>query len=347
MSENHEFFMRRCLQLAEFGRLHAAPNPMVGSVIVYDGQIIGEGFHRRCGEAHAEVNAVNSVKQSDLLKHSTLYVNLEPCAHVGRTPACSRMIIEKQIPKVVIGCSDSFDKVSGKGIKMLQDAGVEVIVGVLEDESRFLNRRFFTFHEQKRPYIILKWAQTADGFLDFERTSETPVGPNWITDDYARMLVHKWRAEESAVLVGTNTAEKDNPKLNVRDWAGRQPARLVLDKNLRLSKGLNLFDGQQQTYVFTEQNAISSENLTFVNVLFGEFLLKDIFKFLHDNEIQSVIVEGGAEVLKSFIDAVAWDEARVFTGATRFLSGLNAPRLNLKPSFTTKIGNAELSVYYR
>jgi len=346
MSENHEQFMRRCLQLAEFGRLHASPNPMVGSVIVHDLRIIGEGYHRRCGEAHAEVNAVNSVKDKSLLRDSVLYVNLEPCAHVGRTPACSRMIIEKQIPKVVIGCSDSFDKVSGKGIKMLQDAGVEVIVGVLEGESRFLNRRFFTFHEKKRPYIILKWAQTADGFLDFDRTPNTPVGPNWITDEHARMLVHKWRAEESAVLVGTNTAEKDNPKLNVRDWSGKQPVRLVLDRHLRLSASLAVFDKSQKTLVFTEKEAQSSENLTYVQIDFGELFFESLFKVLYDNEIQSVIVEGGADVLNSFISAGAWDEARVFTGNVRFLSGLKAPLFNKIPASSQKIGNSELAVYF-
>ncbi len=341
----HETYMRRCLQLAEFGRLHAAPNPMVGSVVVACGTIIGEGWHRRCGEAHAEVNAVNSVKNTELLKQSTLYVNLEPCAHIGRTPACSTMIIQKKIPRVVIGCTDTFSKVNGKGIEMLQNAGIEVIVGVLESESRILNRRFFTFHEKQRPYIILKWAQTADGFIDYERSPETLVGPNWITDDYARTLVHKWRAEESAILVGTNTVEKDNPKLNVRDWSGKNPLRVVLDRTGRLSRDLSVFDLTQQTLVFTENESYSIPNLSFETIEFGRNVIKNIVTVLYNRGLQSVIVEGGAIVLQQFIDSGFWDEARVFTGLSRFVSGVKAPLLTNRPIKESFIGNALLSIY--
>lgn len=347
MSFSDEQYMQRCLDLAKLGRLHAAPNPMVGSVIVHKGKIIGEGFHRKCGEAHAEVNAINAVKNPKLLKDSILYVNLEPCAHHGRTPACSKLIIDKQIPRVVIGCSDSFDKVNGKGIAMLRNAGVDVTVGVLENESRFLNRRFFTFYEKRRPYIILKWAQSQDGFIDFERSPDTPVGPNWITDEYARMLVHKWRAEETGIMVGTNTAEKDNPKLNVRDWSGKHPVRIVLDRSLRLDKNLALFDGEIPTIVFTEKEEISGHNLTYKTVSFNDDLFGQVFAYLYEQEIQSLIIEGGSRLINSSLDAGLWDEARVFTGVNRFISGVKAPIIKKLPAFTQKAGNSVLDFYFK
>ena len=237
-----EKYMKRCLDLAILGNGNTAPNPMVGSVIVYNGKIIGEGYHQKCGEAHAEVNAIKSVKDHELLKKATLYVNLEPCAHQGRTPACSLLIRTKQIPRAVIGCIDTFSKVAGKGVEILTNSGCDVTVGVLEKESREINRRFFTFHEKKRPFIILKWAQTLDGFIDKMRTPDMPIKPIWITNELARTVVHKWRSQESAIMIGTNTATKDNPKLNVRDWTGENPVRVVVDRNLRIPQSAYIFD---------------------------------------------------------------------------------------------------------
>ncbi|NPA67209.1 MAG: bifunctional diaminohydroxyphosphoribosylaminopyrimidine deaminase/5-amino-6-(5-phosphoribosylamino)uracil reductase RibD [Chlorobi bacterium] len=342
---NDEKYMRRCLQLAENGLGNTYPNPLVGSVIVHNEKIIGEGYHLKAGEAHAEVNAVNSVKNKELLKYSTLYVNLEPCAHKGRTPACSKMIIDLKIPKVVIGCRDSFEKVDGKGIEMMRNAGIEVVVGVLEKESRELNKRFFTFHEKKRPYVILKWAQTLDGFIDFDRKPETPVSPNWITDEYARVNVHKMRSDEQSILVGTNTAEKDNPGLNVRDWAGKNPLRIVIDRNLRLPENLNLFDGKIQTLVFTEKEKANEKNIEYVKTSFGENLPEKILETLYDKDIQSIIVEGGAKTLNSFIEKNLWDEAHIYIGDKFFRKGIKAPVLDFIPEREEKISEAKLFVF--
>lgn len=343
--EEDKKYMQRCLQLAKNGTGNTYPNPLVGSVIVHKGKIIGEGFHRKAGEAHAEVNAVNSVKKKELLQYSTLYVNLEPCAHYGRTPACSRMIIEKKIPRVVIGCSDSFEKVNGKGIEMMRKAGIEVIAGVLEKESRELNKRFFTFYEKKRPYVILKWAQTLDGFIDFNRKPDTPIKPNWITDEYARIQVHKMRSEEQAILVGTNTVEKDNPSLNVRFWSGKNPLRIVFDKNLRLSGRLSLFDGTVPTLVLSEKEKKSEKNIRFLKFDFNENLLNNLFSYLYDNEIQSLIVEGGTKTLNYFLEANFWDEARVYIGDKFFNSGIKAPEINIGPEKKELISGSRLFTY--
>ena len=322
----HEKFMKRCFELAKLGLGTAAPNPIVGCVIVYDGKIIGEGYHQKCGEAHAEVNAINSVKDKSLLSKSTLYVSLEPCAHQGRTPACSLLIIEKKIPSVVISCIDSFAKVSGKGVEMLKNAGVDVTVGILENEGKFINRRFFTFHEKKRPYIILKWAETIDGFIDIDRKNPLQK-PEWITNDISRTLVHKWRTEEPAIMVGTDTAELDNPKLNVREWKGKNPLRITIDKNLRLSDNLFLFDKTQKTIVFTSKNKTNEKYLEFVKLDFNKNIIPQILEYLHKIEVQSIIVEGGKKLLDSFISQNLWDEARVFIGDKHFYSGVKAPKI--------------------
>lgn len=341
-----KIFMQRCLQLAKNGFGYTYPNPMVGCVIVHKGIIIGEGFHKKSGEAHAEVNAVNSVKNKELLKQSTLYVNLEPCAHQGKTPACSRMIIEKEIPRVVIGCTDSFEKVSGKGTEMLKNAGVDVRVGVLEKEAREINKRFFTFHEKKRPYIILKWARTTDGFIDFERKATTPIKPNWITDEYARMPVHKWRTEEQSIMIATNTAEKDNPRLNVRDWAGNQPVRIVIDRNLRLNLDLNLFDGSQKTIVFTEKDKKDINNINYIKISFEDDFYNNFLKVLYEKDIQSVFIEGGALFLQNLIDKNYWDEIREFVGDVKFFKGIKAPFISLNPTEKINISGGKL-FYYR
>jgi diaminohydroxyphosphoribosylaminopyrimidine deaminase/5-amino-6-(5-phosphoribosylamino)uracil reductase len=323
--ETNEKYMMRCLALARLGAGSVAPNPMVGCVIVCRGKIIGEGFHQKYGEAHAEVNAVNAVANAELLKESTLYVSLEPCAHHGLTPPCSDLIVEKQIPQVVIGTVDPFSEVAGKGIEKLRRAGVDVEVGMLEEECRELNKRFFTFHEKKRPYIILKWAQTPDGFIDMVRSRKDFGEPTWITGDLALRLVHKFRSEEGAILVGTNTAEKDNPSLTVRHWAGNNPLRAVTDKNLRLPENLKLFDGSVKTLVFNSVRQDETEAVERVKVSFGENSISQILNELHRRKVLSVIVEGGKQLLESFICAGLWDEVHVFTGAKFFHSGIRAP----------------------
>ena len=339
-----EKYMLQCLDLAKKGFGNVAPNPMVGCVIVYQNKIIGEGYHQEYGQAHAEVNAINSVKDKSLLKESTLYVNLEPCAHFGKTPPCSNLIIEYQIPKVVIGCIDSFSEVSGKGIAKMKKAGIEVLVSVLETESLELNKRFFTFHTKKRPYIILKWAQTQDGFIDVERNLEQPLD-NWITTPKSKTLVHQWRSEEQSIMVGTNTALNDNPKLNVREVTGKNPIRIVLDLNLRLPKHLHLFDQKIPTLVFNTHENKKENNIEWIKVE-QENILQQLIKELYQRDIQSVIIEGGAHLLNTFISQNLWDEARVFTGIKRFNKGLKAPLLNKGKTTTTTINTDTLNIYY-
>ncbi len=318
-------YMFRCLELARLGAGNVAPNPMVGCVIVSGGKIIGEGFHQKYGQAHAEVNAIHSVSDADLLKNSTLYVSLEPCAHHGLTPPCSDLIVEKQIPKVVIGTVDPFSEVAGKGIEKLEKAGIDVEVGMLENECRELNKRFFTFHEKSRPYIILKWAQTIDGFLDTARDPGQYGQPTWITGDLAQRLVHKIRSEEAAILVGTNTAQKDNPSLTVRHWSGNNPVRLVTDNHLRLPRTLHLFDRTVQTLVFNSVKNKEDVNISFVKIDFGQNIIPQILQELHSRRILSVLVEGGKKLLESFIETRLWDEALVFSGPKFFHRGIKAP----------------------
>lgn len=326
-----EKYMYRSLELAELGIGHAAPNPMVGCVIVHNNKIIGEGYHRKCGEAHAEVNAVNSVKDHELLKESTLYVTLEPCAHYGKTPPCSEMIIKKQIPRVVVGTVDPFAKVAGLGIQMMKEAGIEVVVGCLQNECRELNRRFFTFHKKKRPFVILKWAQTIDGFLDIDRSVEEFGQPTWITNNLARTAVHKLRAGETAIMVGTNTAQKDNPSLTVRDWEGKHPVRIVLDRSMRLRQSLKLFDQTVPTLVFTEEAVPSKRNLDYIQIDFTGNVIEEVMTELHCRDIQSIIVEGGAHLLNGFVELNLWDEAQVYVGERFFHEGIKAPLLSGEP----------------
>lgn len=321
-----EIFMQRCLELAMLGMGDVAPNPMVGCVVVHNGRIIGEGYHRKYGGPHAEVNAIRSVKNPELLSESTLYVSLEPCAHFGKTPPCSDLIIEKRIPKVIIGTVDPFAEVAGKGIARMQKAGIEVETGILENECRFLNRRFFTFHEKKRPYIILKWAQTMDGYLDTDR-SETKH-PTWITNALAKRLVHKQRSEESAILIGTNTAAFDNPSLTVREWTGNQPTRLILDRTGRLGSALHVFDQKALTLVFTEEEKPNTDMLKFIPLDFNRKILPQLLDELYKRNVLSLIVEGGARLLNSFIQDACWDEAFVYTGNQFFGRGVAAPDIS-------------------
>jgi diaminohydroxyphosphoribosylaminopyrimidine deaminase/5-amino-6-(5-phosphoribosylamino)uracil reductase len=318
-------YMRRCLDLALLGLGNTAPNPMVGALLVHENTIIGEGYHQQAGGPHAEVNAVNSVKDKSLIRNSTLYVNLEPCSHTGRTPPCAEMIIHAGIPKVIIGTTDPNPLVAGKGILMLERAGIKVIKGILENECLELNRRFFAFHLQKRPYIILKWAQTADGFIDVIREKRSVSQPTWISNEISRMLVHKWRSEEQSILVGTQTAFMDNPRLNVREWPGKLPLRMVIDRSLRLSKNLNLFDNTSPTIVFNESLDLKEDQTAYVRIDFKKNSLESMFEYLHKAEIQSVFVEGGRRLIQSFVQHDLWDEARVFKGNIRFGDGISAP----------------------
>jgi len=341
----HEKYMQRCLQLALMAEGHTYPNPMVGSVIVHDGKIIGEGYHLKAGEAHAEVNAVNAVENESLLPHSTLYVNLEPCAHYGKTPPCSKLIIDKKIPHVIIGCIDDFSEVAGKGVEMMRKAGVQVEYGILEKESRELNRRFFTFHNQQRPYVILKWAQTLDGFIDIDRQSHLYGQPTWITNEWARRAVHKQRSKEQAILVGTQTALKDNPSLTVRDWEGSQPLRVVIDRTCGLPARLNLLDGTAPTLVFNSLKNQQKDNIEYVQIDFENNLPAQILKELWSRNIQSVIIEGGQYTLKSFIELNLWDEAHKYVGNCFFGSGVKAPELITNIVRQSQFGDSTLFVY--
>ena len=314
--------MKRCLDLAKGGKGLTAPNPMVGAVIVYDDRIIGEGFHRRYGEAHAEVNAINSVKDKTLLKNSTLYVSLEPCSHYGKTPPCAESIVQWGIPRVVAASLDPYPKVSGRGVKILQDAGIEVITGVLEQEAIALNRYYMTAHQKKRPYIILKWAQSEDGFLDKIRTdaSEKPVQ---LSSPVSQIMLHKLRSEIQAIMVGANTALLDNPSLTVRRWTGKSPLRIVTDRNLKIPAGSHLLDGMTPTLVITNKNSVNRQNMEFLNVE----NLPELLQVLHARNINSLLIEGGATLHYSFINADLWDEIIIETVSETLGSGVKAAEL--------------------
>ncbi len=341
--EIHHKYMHRCLQLAVNGVGTARPNPLVGSVIVHKDTIIGEGWHRKPGEAHAEVNAINSVKDKSLLTESAIYVNLEPCSHFGKTPPCADFIIENKIPRVVVGTVDPHSLVCGNGIKKLTDAGVQVLVGILEKECGILNNRFFTFMQKSRPYIILKWAETADGFLSPENRPETK--PVWITNSHSRQMVHKWRSEEHAILVGSNTVIDDDPELTVRDWTGNNPIRIVLDRSGRLTQNYKVFNAAAQTLLFTPKpNGTFNNNV--VNIVTDDFDISTILRILFENKITSVIVEGGATILQSFIESELWDEARVFIGQAKFGGGVAAPKLKVPAERTVMSGGDQL-LYFK
>ncbi len=334
--------MNRCIELAQKGLKSVAPNPLVGCVIVSEGKIIGEGYHMKYGEAHAEVNAINQVKNKELLIKSTLYVSLEPCAHFGKTPPCTNLIIEHKIPHVVIGCIDPFAKVAGKGIEKLKASGVKVKVGILEKEALELNRRFFTFHEKKRPYIILKWAQTLDGFIDVIRKDDLP-SINWITAAQTKQLTDTWRSEEMAILVGKNTVLNDNPNLTVRTILGKSPIRLIIDKENKLPKELNVFDNSQQTVIFNSKVNLDADNVQCVKISFDD-TLKELLSWLYQNNIQSVLVEGGAYTLQQFIDENFWDEARIYTGETYFNNGVKSPSIKMENFQRDAYGNDQITL---
>lgn len=339
MNNDKEKYMYRCIQLAKNGSLYASPNPLVGAVIVHNGTIIGEGYHIRSGASHAEVNAINSVQNKNLLKESTIYVSLEPCSHQGKTPPCVDLIIKEQLPHVVIGCQDPFAKVNGTGINKLRKAGIKVDVGILEKQCLQLISRFHTFHKQQRPYIVLKWAQTADGFIDFKRSNGKPL---IISTANTTLITQKRRAEVDAILVGRKTAELDNPSLNVRHWYPKNPLRFVIDKSLKLNPSLKLFDQNIPTTVITEEYRPDVTNLNYLTLDFRTNIPKELMKQLHHNNIQSILVEGGSQLLDSFIKEGLWDEIHVEHSPLLIKEGVAAPNISqlkeYKQDITTHFG---------
>lgn len=342
--EKHELYMRRCIQLAITGAGHVAPNPMVGSVLVYEDRVIGEGYHQHYGKAHAEVNCINSVSTADrhLIELSVLYVSLEPCAHYGKTPPCVDLILENKIPTVVIGSRDPFEQVDGKGIEKLEEAGVTVITGVLHHECTELNKRFFTFHTKHRPYIILKWAQSKNHKIanaDFSRVLISSV--------YTNRLVHRWRSEEAGIMVGTNTALQDDPALNTRHWRPPNPLRIVVDMNLRLPTSLQLFDGSQKTIVFNNVKDELLSNVTLFKIDKEPSFVKSILQACYKLQIQSVLLEGGNKLAESFINENAWDEARVIENGELIIdNGLRAPLLSNHKLVSSETIATDIVSYY-
>ena len=341
----NEDYLKRAIELAILGLGKVSPNPMVGAVIVHQDQIIGEGYHQKYGEAHAEVNAINQVLNNftnaeELLKESTIYVTLEPCAHFGKTPPCADLIIKYQIPNIIIGCLDPFKHVNGRGIEKLREAGLNVITGVLAKECRELNHRFFKSIKKQRPYVILKWAQTKDGYFALEKNIK-----KWISGEEAKKLVHLWRSQEDAILVGKKTALIDNPKLNVRLVEGRNPIRAVIDKNLKLPKTLHLFDNSVKTFVFNAKKTEIDDKTIYIQIEdFDHYLPQYILYQMYLQDIQSVIIEGGIKTLQTFIDARLWDEARIFKSNKKWGKGKEAPYIFGDSSMTTQIGEDQLTV---
>ena len=337
----HEHYIERCILLAKNGLGSTYPNPLVGSVIVYNDTIIGEGWHQKAGEPHAEVHAIQSVKDKSLLKNATIYVSLEPCSHFGKTPPCANLILEHGIPNVVIGCIDTFSEVSGNGVKKLQENGCNVTVGILEEKCRALNKRFFTFHNKKRPYIILKWAETEDGFI-------APTNNNsitWISNQYSKQLSHKLRTTEQSILIGTKTAIIDNPSLTARNWYGNNPIRLVIDRERKIPENNNVFNDAAETIVFTDKNVTPTRpHIHYENIDFDS-LPTAICKTLYKKQIQSLIVEGGSTTLNSFIDCNLWDEAIVFNGNSSFSSGVRAPNISGNVIDTISLDSDTLTIY--
>lgn len=337
---NPSLFMQRALDLAERGKGAVRPNPLVGCVLVHEGKIIGEGFHAQYGGPHAEVNAIASVTDPKLLTGATAYVSLEPCSHYGKTPPCANLLVDKGIKSVVVATLDPNPLVAGKGVKLLEEAGISVQIGLLEREARWQNRRFFCQQEKQRPYLILKWAQTQDGFIARENFDS-----KWISCSQSRQLVHQWRAEEQAILVGKNTAFHDNPRLNVRDWSGNDPIRVVLDSRLELPANLNVFDQQIPTLCYNTLKNETLSNLEWIKLSEGNFL-DAMLADLHTRQIQSVLIEGGSQTINQFLAAGLWDEARVFKASIQFERGISAPTLTQTPAESFVVGEDQLDLYY-
>ncbi|MCI0522361.1 MAG: bifunctional diaminohydroxyphosphoribosylaminopyrimidine deaminase/5-amino-6-(5-phosphoribosylamino)uracil reductase RibD [Bacteroidales bacterium] len=317
--------MRRCLDLAVRAEGNTSPNPLVGSVIVHEGTIIGEGYHLRAGTPHAEVHAINAVADKSLLPHSTLYASLEPCSHHGRTPPCTDLIIRSGIKRVVVGTVDTSLKVAGRGIEKMMASGIEVVAGVAEDECRWVNRRFFTWHEKKRPYVILKWARSADGYIDFNRSPGEAAEPHWITGMTERVLVHRWRAAEDAILAGGGTVRADNPSLDVRLWRGKNPVRVIVSRSGDLDPGSKIFNTTADVILFTRNWDVSFQNTLVIYLKEDQDFIREVLNTLHQMGIQSLFVEGGAFIIKSFIASGLWDEAWRFTGKKNFGGGVPDP----------------------
>ncbi len=324
--DSHEKYMNRCIQLAKLGQGNVAPNPMVGAVIVYQNKIIGEGYHKHFGGYHAEVNAINSVKDKSLLKKATIYVSLEPCAHSGKTPPCANLIVEHQFKKVVIGSHDPHSIVNGKGIFILKENNIEVISGVLKEECDALNKRFFTFHQKQRPYIVLKWAETLNGKIDNGESNNKVFK---ISCKESQVFVHQLRKENQAILVGKKTVENDNPSLTLRGIEGRNPTRIILDSNCSLSEDRVIFDNQSKTFILNKKKSSISDNNEWIKV--KELSPSSILKVLHNKNIDSILIEGGKSTLQSFIEADFWDEAHVFIGKKEVKKGTNAPKMKHPP----------------
>ncbi|MCX3265356.1 bifunctional diaminohydroxyphosphoribosylaminopyrimidine deaminase/5-amino-6-(5-phosphoribosylamino)uracil reductase RibD [Pedobacter agri] len=342
-----EFYIKRCLELASLAIGNVSPNPMVGCVIVHNSKIIGEGYHQKYGEAHAEPNAVKSVierfgaEAEILLRESTAYVNLEPCAHFGRTPPCADLFVKHQLKKVVIGNRDPFSGVDGKGIEKLKNAGIEVISGILDDECREFNRRFFTRIQKQRPYIILKWAETANGYFATKDGHQ-----KWISGALAKRLAHQWRTEEDAILVGKQTAIMDNPQLTAREWPGKNPIRLVIDKNLQVPQSNHIYNADAKTIIFNEVKTDVAGNIHYIQIEDMHFYLAQKIAFqLYLMDVQSVIVEGGAKILTQFLDTNLWDEARIFSSSERWDDGVPSPVINGHLKEQIQVGSDKLSIY--
>lgn len=339
-----EKYMRRALQLAKLGGVSVAPNPLVGAVIVHNDQIIGEGYHQKYGEAHAEVNAVNSVKDKTLLSEAEIYVTLEPCSHFGKTPPCAELLIRSQFKRVIIAQVDPFSEVAGRGIEKLENAGIQVEQGILEDEAKELNKRFITFHTKKRPFITLKWAQTKDGFIDLDRSKNQEKGINWISQPETQTITHRIRGTEQAILVGWKTILNDNPSLTTRAFKGSDPIRIVLDPQLQAPKEASVFTDGKQTIVLNLLQNGEMNNVRYIRLDKMDSL--SVLEALYQNNIHSVLIEGGAATLAHFIESGLWDEALVITGENKFGSGLKAPLISKNPLKTTRFGRDSLS-YFR
>lgn len=344
MEEYDIKYMKRALDLASMAGGMTRPNPLVGAVIVHNDRVIGEGFHTRAGEPHAEVEALRRVADISMLRDSDIYVTLEPCSHHGKTPPCAEMIVREGFRRVIVGTPDTSSKVSGRGIEILRRSGCEVVSPVLNDRCRHINRRFFSHHEKGRPYIVLKWATTADGFFDAERDPGKPAGPHWITGMEERILVHKWRSEEHSVMIGENTLCNDDPSLDVRYWSGINPVRIVISDSQQLPDGYRLISDGGHTLVFRPGHTTSSANVEYISITDRNKALHQVLAELHHREIQSVLVEGGAGLLAQFISMGLWDEARVFTGRVIFGTGLPAPIIEGYPVDSLEFSESRLDI---
>ncbi len=339
-------YMRRALELAGSALGCTAPNPLVGAVVVHDGLIIGEGYHLRAGTPHAEVHALEAVRDRSLLLHSTIYVSLEPCSHHGRTPPCTDLIIRSGIRRVVVGTTDTNPKVAGRGIACLREAGIEVETGVAEEECRRINRRFFTWHEKQRPYVILKWARSADGYIDLARKAGETPEPNWITGTAERILVHRWRAAEDAILAGGGTVRADNPSLDVRLWKGKNPLRVIVSRSGAMDPASKVFDGTVDTVLFTCNDNINLPGIRIVKLADNRYFIEDVLKALHGMEVQSLFVEGGAFIISHFVETGLWDEARRFTGKMSFGGGGPDPFPDFIPENSVRFEKSILEIMH-